>query len=315
VVLFKVSALAAWNLFEFFIMDEITTLPSEAIPDLQRTVQRKLGRCMLQFQQYELLLKAIVAHSELSGTPERLQAVRDDKVACAHKKTLGSLVGMLTESYLKPPNSSDEPQQAEDEPSDRVWFSVQYQMELPEERYAETKIALKELVDLRNELVHHFLQRFNLWCLDGCIAAEIYLDESYETIDGHYLTLRQWAKSMDDARQLMVSFMQTQEYRDLVIHSIRPDGTIHWPSSGIVGCLREAEINLAQAGWTPLFDSIHWITKTYPEHTPKRYGCGSWRHVIHESQQFEVRKQSQSDNGPTKVWYRSRRSGALREHD
>lgn len=67
-------------------MDEITTLPLDPVPDLQRTVQRKLGRCMLQLQQYELLLKAMVAHSELSGPPERLEAIRDAKVACAHKR-------------------------------------------------------------------------------------------------------------------------------------------------------------------------------------------------------------------------------------
>lgn len=285
-------------------MDEIIPPPSDLVPDLQRTVQRKLGRCMLQLQQYERLLKAMVTHSEWSGPPERLQAIRDEKIACAHKKTLGTLVGMLTESYLKLPDLADEPEQAE--PSDQIWVSFRCQMELSEERYAETKAALKELVDLRNELVHHFLQRFDLWSVDGCIAAESYLDESNETIDGHYLTLRDWAKSMDEARQHMVSFMQTPEYRDFVINGIGPDGSVHWAGSGITNCLREAETKLAQAGWTPLFEAIHWIAKTYPEQTPKRYGCGSWRHVIHASQQFEIRKQSQADNGVTLVWYRSR---------
>ncbi len=104
----------------------------------------------------------------------------------------------------------------------------------------------------------------------------------------------------------MVSFMQTPEYMDFVINGIGPDGTVHWAGSGITNCLREAETKLAQAGWTPLFEAIRWIAKTYPEQTPKRYGCGSWRHVIHASQQFEIRKQSQADNGATVVWYRSR---------
>ncbi|MBT8767312.1 MULTISPECIES: OST-HTH/LOTUS domain-containing protein [Metapseudomonas] len=296
-------------------MDEITPLPSEPVPDLQRTVQRKLGRCMLQLQQYERLLKAMVAHSELSGPAERLQELRDEKVACAHKKTLGTLVGMLTESYLKLPDLPDTQDQPEADNGDRMWFSFRYQMELPEERYVETKAALKELVDLRNELVHHFLQRFDLWAVDGCVAAETYLDESYETIHGHYLTLRDWAKSMDEARQLMVSFMQTKEYEDAVLNGIWVDGTVHWPSSGITACLREAETKLAQAGWTPLFEAIHWIAKTYPEQTPKRYGCGSWRHVIHESQQFEIRKQSQADNGATVVWYRSRPRETSKEQE
>lgn len=296
-------------------MDEIIPLPSDPVPDLQRTVQRKLGRCMLQLQQYERLLKTMVAHSELSGPPERLQAICDEKVACAHKKTLGTLVGMLTDSYLRLPDLSNQSEQTDDEPSDGFWFSFRCQMELPEERYTETKAALKELVDLRNELVHHFLQRFDLWVVGGCIAAQAYLDESYETIDRHYRTLRDWAKSMDGARQLMVSFMQTKEYEDAVENGIWFDGTVHWPSSGITACLREAESKLAQAGWTPLSEAIHWIAKTYPEQTPKRYGCGSWRHVIHASQQFEIRKQSQADNGATVVWYRSRPRETSKEQE
>lgn len=291
-------------------MDE--THPSateDPVPDLQRTVQSKLGRCVLQLQQYERLLKAMVAHSELSGPPERLLAIRDEKVACAHKKTLGTLVGMLTESYLKLPEPTEEPEQ--DEPADREWVSIRFQMELPEDRYAETKAALKELVDLRNELVHHFLQRFDLWDADGCVAAETYLDESYETIDGHYLALREWAKSMEEARTRMAEYMQTKEFEDAFLWGVSPDSTVHWPSSEITACLREAENQFAEVGWAPLFEAIRWIAKTYPEQTPKRYGCGSWRHVIHESQQFEIRKQSQADGGPTMIWYRSRSGGNL----
>lgn len=221
-------------------MDEITTLPSDDVPDLQRTVQRKLGRCILQLQQYERLLKAMVAHSVLSGPPERLEA---------------------------------------------------------------------------NELIHHFLQCFDLWDAAGCIAAEGFLDESYETIDGHYLTLRDWAKSMDEARSLMASFMQTPQCRDFVINGIGLNGTVHWAGSGITNCLREAETKLTQAGWTLLLDAIRWASKTYPEQTPKRYGCGSWRQVLHESQQFEVRKESQADSGHTLVWYRSRPRETSKEQE
>lgn len=51
-------------------MDKIIPLPSDSVPDLQRTVQRKFGRCMLQLQQYERLLKAMVAHSEFSESQQ-----------------------------------------------------------------------------------------------------------------------------------------------------------------------------------------------------------------------------------------------------
>lgn len=93
--------------------------------------------------------------------------------------------------------------------------------------------------------MHHFLQRFDLWGVNECVAAEEYLDESYETFHGRYLTLRDWAKSMDVARQLMVSFMQTKENENVVLNGIWVDGTVHWPSRGIAVWLRVAETKLS----------------------------------------------------------------------
>lgn len=75
--------------------------------ELQRDVQRKLGRCLLRLQQYEILLKALVAHGDIAGPQAELQSVRDAHVACAQKKTLGTLVGMLTERHLTSAEADD----------------------------------------------------------------------------------------------------------------------------------------------------------------------------------------------------------------
>lgn len=276
----------------------------DPIQEIQQTVQRKLGRCMLRLQQYELLLKAVVAESELSGPADLLLEIRDERVASTQKQTLGTLVGQLTEGALSRPSTAErEPVGAT--PSDRVWFSMRFQVELSEQQFNDTQAALKELVALRNELVHHFVQCFDLWSLAGCEAAELHLDESYETIDGHYLTLHSWAKSIGEARAEMASFVQTPVFHDALVNGIWVDGSVHWPSSGVVACLREAERQLVCDGWTALPDAIQWIAKTYPDQTPKRYGCGSWRHVLHEAKLFDVRKEVQVDSGRSVFWYRS----------
>ena len=49
---------------------------SDRLPDLQCEVQRKLGRCMLRLQQYERLLKAMVAGMALEGPMEQLDEMR-----------------------------------------------------------------------------------------------------------------------------------------------------------------------------------------------------------------------------------------------
>lgn len=46
-------------------MDMTTSPATNALQPLQRDVQRLLGRCLLRLQQYERLMKAIVAHHEI----------------------------------------------------------------------------------------------------------------------------------------------------------------------------------------------------------------------------------------------------------
>ncbi|RWA53787.1 hypothetical protein AU476_12810 [Cupriavidus sp. UYMSc13B] len=286
-------------------MAPLTSANPDALLELQRTVQRKLGRCLLRLQQYEILLKSLVAHRDIAGPPARLQAIRDAQVASVQKQTLGTLVGMLTDNYLTP--SQDDDAASEDESGDGgLWVRVRSQIELDPERYEAIRTALKELVDLRNELVHHFLQRFNIWEAEDCAAADVHLDASFETIDGHYLTLRGWAQSMEEARAFAASFMSTSTFEDLVVNGICPDGSVNWPTSGAVSCLQEAESRFATNGWTELNAATAWIREQHPDQQPQRYGCGSWRQVIHESRQFEIRKQLNKDIGRNEVWYRSR---------
>lgn len=286
-------------------MDSLTSENPDTLIDLQRTVQRKLGRCLLRLQQYEILLKSLVAHHDIAGPPARLQAIRDAQVASVQKQTLGNLVGMLTGSYLTP--SQGEDAAAEDESGDggRLWVRFRSQIELDPERYESMKTALKELVDLRNELVHHFLQRFNIWEVDGCTAADAYLDASFETIDGHYFTLHGWTQSMEQARAQMASFAATPAFKDFLVNGIWPDEAVDWPTGRAVSCLREAESRFATNGWTKLNAATSWIREHHPDQQPLSYGCASWRQVVHESRQFDIRKQV-DNNGRNEVWYRSR---------
>ena len=170
---------------ESLIVDENTTIPSDDVLDLQHIVQRKLGRCLLRLQQYERQLKAIVAHCELTGPADRLSIIREQKVACAQNKTMGTLVGMLTEGFLTPPHPNEEESQTEAYVGDQIWLRHRYQLEMTVEHYEAMKADLKELVDLRNKLVHHFIERFDLWTESGCQAADCFLEDSYETINRH----------------------------------------------------------------------------------------------------------------------------------
>lgn len=293
-------------------MASLTLANPDALLDLQRTVQRKLGRCLLRLQQYEILLKSLVAHHDIAGPPAQLQAIRDAQVASVQKQTLGTLVGMLTDSYLTPSQGDDAASEDESGDGSRLWVRFRSQIELDPERYESMKTALRELVDLRNELVHHFLERFNIWEVDGCTAADAHLDASFETIDGHFLTLHGWARSMQEIWAQTASFTATTAFTDFLVNGIWPDGSVDWPTSKAVSCLREGESRFATNGWTKLNAATAWIREQHPDQQPLRYGCGSWRQVIHESRQFEIRKQVDKDSGCNEVWYRSRPAKTVR---
>lgn len=291
------------------------------LAELQRAVQHKLGGCIWRLQQYERLLKAMVANTDLAGEPAQLQAVREAQVASVHKTTLGGLVSLFTGGYLRAEDeSAPVAENADKSPGDRLWFSFQQRKVMSAERHAAITAELNELKDLRNELVHHLLERFDLGQLDHCEAAVAYLDDSRATIDRHYQTLRSWAEQMDNVRALAASVMNSDAFKDMFIDGIAPDGQVHWTMSGIVSSLREAEQVLAplgsQAHWVELNAAIAWINRQHPDQTPKRYGCSSWRQVLHESGEFEVMKKPEpppntgagtTTTTGTVVCYRSRR--------
>jgi len=107
-----------------------------------------------------------------------------------------------------------------------VTFAYRHGIQMSEDRFVQMKSALKDLVDRRNDLVHHLIEHFDLWSDEGRVRAAHHLQTSYTRIDGHFAELRQWGTSMDDARAMHASFMQTKVVEDFLINGIAPDGTI-----------------------------------------------------------------------------------------
>lgn len=270
----------------------------------QREVQRLLGRCLLRLQQYEKLMKAIVAHHEISAVGSPLASDQEQRIADAASKTLGTLVGTLLGSYV----TTDEVKAASesDARDDIISFKVRMNLRMSVEDYDRTQNELKELVLLRNNLVHHFIDQHDLWSLDGCRGAHDTLTAAYVRIDQHFEQLRGWAEHMDQVRRLAVELYQSDTFRDLVIHGIAPDGSVDWPAAEIVRALREAAAELAVDGWTPVALAGRWITERLPEHLPAKYGCSSWRQVVHESRLFELRYREV--NGQRAAWYRAKQT-------
>lgn len=280
-----------------------------ALQTLQREVQRKFGRAVLILQQYERLVKSLVAEKDLTGPITELQRIKENQLKAVSKKTLGQVVGDLTGTLMTPALSDDTSGDSEHHQAEHSlpWIRISFRMEMQEEHFKETERKMADLVDLRNELVHHFLESHDMWSVPGCQKSLAYLEECNKQVDDHYDELRNWAKHIVEAREYSASVFRSPEFQDFFIHGIYPGGAgVHWPSCTIVNLLRDAEDALAKDGWTFLQDAIEFARKAEPEHIPSRYGCSSWRQVLHESGQFDLRREQGQPGEATLTWFRSK---------
>lgn len=280
--------------------------PEKTGPEIQHDVQRLMGRCLIRIQQYEQVLKAVLAHHEIAGTVETLHAQPALRAEKLSGQPLGNLVNQMFESFVVPEGFERDLLPEDKTPTDRASFAHSFRMAMPPEHWAQTKAAVKELLSARNELVHHFLSRFNLWDEQGCMDAMAHLQELYMRIDAHYQELRAWMVGMENARQAAASFIQSEVFLDLLFNGINPDGSFEWRDTGIVLALREEVRALAGEDWVA-FDIVKArMLERHSDQTPQKYHCSSWPQVLNESGEFELTYRRDSDAGPNTAWVRLR---------
>ena len=265
----------------------MTTISDDPLQAPQHEVQRLLGRCLLRLQQYERLIKTVVANHEISGPFHALEEIRAARTARTGRAMLGNMVGELLGSYLVAGDASDKASTAPVE--ETASFSMRFHISLPETEFARIERELKELVLLRNDLVHHFIDRNDIMSVEGCNSACEALRAAYNLIDHQFGQLCEWAEDMQKCRQQIKTLISSDAFHDLIVDGIAPDGTVDWPASGIVSALREAASELAVEGWTSIAEASRWIEERYPEQRPEKYGCSTWKQAVHESQVFEIK--------------------------
>jgi len=277
---------------------------------LQREVQRKLGRCLIRIQQYELLLKEIVAKREVSAVLGGAPAQSTESANVAAAKTMGQLVGELTDKYFQPTlleSGHTQPDAAsKDDEHPAGWTRLRMNVSMPPDAHAQLKAELQELVDLRNDLVHHFVEGQDLVTEEGCIAAEMYLQDCFAEVDRHLVSLQGWANSMNEANRSLAAFIKSPEYKEFLLAELSPSISQRKTAlPGLIELLRRAESDQANDGWTALSAAIAFIKKVAPEETPRKHTFGSWRQVLHEACAFEVRRGPDEPGGAVETWFRS----------
>ena len=153
-------------------------LQPENIAEVQREVQRKLGRNLLRIQQLEVMVKSMVAHSVIESESGDMHSFLDKRKQDIAKKTLGQVVGDLTTDLISLPAKEEGQQQERPGDPTKIWFRMSFRIEMSPEDHQRTQRRLAELVEMRNELVHHFIEIHDIWTVAGCASADAYLDDS-----------------------------------------------------------------------------------------------------------------------------------------
>ncbi|MDT4802055.1 hypothetical protein FQZ97_347700 [compost metagenome] len=278
----------------------------EQLPHLQGVVSQKMGRCILRLQQVELLTKRMLSYSSIEGPAEELSANLERRKKTFANKTLGQLVSDFVGTYVRPVEEDDTPEDLPGDPA-RSYFRMSWGVQLASDDHASLKDALTSLVALRNDLVHHFMERFDVFSPDGWAIAIAHLDAAFAEIETQDRELRAMAKAMDEVRQEVGAFFASDEGSDMLVYGIMPGGApMHWPSTAIVQWLLNAEHACAINGWTRLTDAIHRIEQRNEGLTPRKYGCTTWRQVVHESKLFQTERRREQQAGESVLWYRSK---------
>ncbi len=253
-------------------------------------------------------MKALLSTHELTGTADAWERQLTERKDQLSDKTLGTLVKSLFETYVVPDGFERDLVPKETISSEQISMTVAHRIQMSPEALEETRSAIESLVAMRNELVHHFIERFDIFTDEGCIKGVSYLEGCYDQIDQHFRQLAEWARTMDEARIATVQFMQSTQFIELLVNDNTPNAAVEWQHTGIVRELRDVVRKLGVDGWHSVDRARELILLRSPDQTPQHYGYRTWPQLLSESRLFDLEYRVDSDDRKS-LWYRERSHG------
>lgn len=158
------------------------------------------GKCLLNLQQFELLLKRVLPALKMEGNIDTLEGNRKLDAQALSRRMLGQLI---SEFVNRMGESKNEPEL--DAGIDLPYIRFKFELGNIEEHFE----RLRNLLGMRNELVHHFLETFPLNSDENCESALIHLAHVSVKIEENRLAFRGMLKAFEEWRnylcQLLIS--------------------------------------------------------------------------------------------------------------
>lgn len=258
-------------------------------------VLRRVGRNLVIFQRVEHALKFLTTHARFHAPASQFAERFAKHAESIGKKSMGDLAGKLTGTVLM----QDE-RDATPDAIDEAWFGFRFTIETDAESVARHEAELKELVDRRNELVHHFLPRWQAAVGGDVETALAWLDAQREAAVGMLDRLQGWARTVETARKEHAAFLASEEgARQMELMFLR--------SSRLVVMLGQIAMATPRPdGWTLLATAGHLIKREAPDELEglrARFGHATLKAVLQATELFDVMEEA-TPGGGTRTIYR-----------
>ena len=256
---------------------------------------RRVGRNLVVFQQIEYLLKHLTTHSAVAGPIHRIPEIIQARAAVAGRKTMGTLAGDLLENVLGAPPDAQPPAEI-----DQPWACLGSSIDSNAEWVDNLDRELRALVYARNELIHHFLPRWES-AIDGDADDSLaYLDAQWDEAKRMLERLYLWTRSMDIVRMQAAEFWASPEAEQQIeLAFLR--------SSPLAVMLGEIAMQTAREdGWTLLSAAGQSIKQSAPLELQKlraRFGHANLKGVLLATGVFDVVDEP-TPGGGTRTIYR-----------
>lgn len=257
---------------------------------------RKLGRNLVLFQQLERRFKLFLTHCVVIGsTEENVAAFIAARAESLSRRTLGQLVGCFADQVLASGASLEDERTCDLVPSFRFSFQIQ-----GDEYSLKRRQALADLVEERNLLVHHLLERFDLNSTIGVQELDSLLEEQAERVRAALNELHTTALNFVSCRQEIARFLGSAE-------GVRLMELMWLQSSRIVQLLSDIAPEIARPdGWSVLDRARGLLNERAPDELAtmrSRYGHRTLSALLQASEIFDALEEPTARGG-TRILFR-----------
>lgn len=241
---------------------------------------RRVGRNLLLFQQIEHFLKFLLSTHKWGGTTDTIKTNLQKQTEGVSKKMLGQLVEKYATEVLK---DAGEDVPEEEIPADGLFVSFVISGDT---KFVEsTRRDLKVMTDERNELIHHFLPRWQPDSLEKMTEALAYLDTQREKVLPMHEHLRSTIGHIQEDRKKLHDFLASPEYEK--------QSELMWlQASPLVSFLSEVTTKIHRKdGWCYLAHAGELAAKDLSEelkNLKEHYGFKTLKELVIGSELFDI---------------------------